>query len=201
MSPIDPSRRRDSASPKSTRVAAGRQWRADLADPRSRRHARDVGDGEQLRWRAVEAGAGRPDPDRDGHRRVGDVLEQLLHRVAPDHGAATVDLEDQRLRAVLVGAADGVADLGDEDLVHQPAHLLHVDGRDVSGAWPTVVGRPSRRPAPAPVTRARRGTPRRPAGRGLVCAKVPPERDDAVPLLTASRVVVVAGKGVSARPR
>ena len=59
---------------RSLRVGRGRSGIADVADPGARRHAGDVGDGEQLGRSAVETGAGRPDPDGDRQRGVGDAL-------------------------------------------------------------------------------------------------------------------------------
>ena len=64
--------------------------RADVADPRPGRHAGDVGDGQQLGRRAVQAGAGRADPDADRHRRIGDAVQQRRdHVVAHDRTAAS----------------------------------------------------------------------------------------------------------------
>ena len=58
-------------------------------------------------------------------------LQQLGHHVVTDDGAARVDLQHERLRALLVGPFDGVADLVDDDVVEQPADLQHVDRTDV----------------------------------------------------------------------
>ena len=87
-----------------------------------------------------------------------------------------------------MASLDGV----DDDRVEQPADLEHVDraGRRRRGAWRRCAAPPS------PGRRSDgRGTPRRRAGRSLVCAKVPPELVDPVPQLTAARVTIVAGKG------
>ena len=59
-----------------------------------------------------------------------DPAHQLRHGVVAHHRAAGVDLEDERLAPLLLGSVDRVADLGDDDLVEQPAHLQHVDLRD-----------------------------------------------------------------------
>ena len=105
-----------------------------MADPRAGRHAGDVGDGEQLGRRAVQAGAGRPDPHGDRERRRVDALEQRLHLVATDDGAARVDLQHQRLGAVVGRPLDGVVDRPDDDRVEQPADLQHVDRSPATGS-------------------------------------------------------------------
>ena len=85
--------------------AGGVERHADVADAGAGRHAGHVGDGEDLGGRAVEAGAGRPDPDADRHGCVGDELEQVLDLVVGDDRAPAVDLEDQGLRPLVVGVA------------------------------------------------------------------------------------------------
>ena len=189
VSPSEPLRRAVLGGAEVDRGAARAERDADVADPRPGRHAGHVGDGQQLGRRAVEAGPRWPDPDGDRQRGVVDALEQGLHLVAPDDGTARVDLQHEGLGAVGVRAGDGLVDGVDRDGVEQAADLQHVDGPERRlGA----VGRPGgRRPG-------RRAAPVRPpwrAGRSLVCAKVPPESVDPVPLLSASRVTIVAGKG------
>ena len=67
--PTDPARsvrRRRRRSRSST--PGGREQLAGVPDARARGHPGDVGDGEQLRRRAVQAGARRADPDGDRAR-------------------------------------------------------------------------------------------------------------------------------------
>ena len=100
---------------------------AGVADARARRHPGDVGDGEQLRRRAVQPGPRRADPHGDRHPALGDGGEQLLHAFVADDGAAAVDLDDQRLGVGGDGVVDGVLDGVDDDVVEQPADEQHVD--------------------------------------------------------------------------
>ncbi len=57
-----------------------------------------------------------------------------------DHGATGVDLKDQRLAVVVVGAVDRGTDLRDDDLVEQPVHLQHVDLGDLDLGGAVVLG-------------------------------------------------------------
>ncbi len=77
------------------------------------------------------AAPGRADPDTDRKWSVGDLLQQLGHHVVTDGGTPRVDLQHERLRALFVGAFDGVADLVDDDGVEQPADLQNVDRADL----------------------------------------------------------------------
>ena len=140
LRPTDSVRSCAAASPKSTSTPGGLSSVARVADAGTGRHAADVGDGEQLRRRAVQAGPRRSDPQGDRDRGLGDVGEQLLHAVVADDGAAAVDLDDQRLRAVGGGFVDGVLDGVDDDLVEQPADQQHIDATTPgSGAVLAVV--------------------------------------------------------------
>ena len=154
-SPSDPLRSESAAIPKSIVGVGELERRTGEPDPGAGRHAGDVGDGEELGRRAVQAcGARRPDPDADRQRRVGDPLQQLGHHVVADDGAPRVDLQHQRLRALLVGPLDRVVDLVDDDVVEQPADLQHVDRADRR-----------RRPAPRRPRPPRRRTTTSTAGR------------------------------------
>ena len=82
LSPSEPDAQRRRRLAEVDLLAVRPQRRAGVPDPRSRRHAGDVGDGEQLGGRAVEAGAGRADPDGDRQRGGGDALHQRLDLVA-----------------------------------------------------------------------------------------------------------------------
>ena len=73
------------------------EWDPDVADPRSRSHAGDIGHGQHLRSGPVETGATRPDPDSDRDRGGRDAHEEVADHVVVDDGAITVDLEDQGL--------------------------------------------------------------------------------------------------------
>ena len=115
------------ASPKSTCSPFTRSSARRCARPRSRRHAGDVGDGEQLGGCAVQAGAGRADPDGDRQRGGVDAFHQRLDLVPIDHRPLRVDLQDECLGAVLGGTLDGVVDRGDDDRIEQSADLEHVD--------------------------------------------------------------------------
>ena len=97
VSPSEPLRSASSRRAEVDGDAVRAERDSGVADARARRHAADVGDGQQLGRRAVEACAGWPDPDGDRHRRVGDALEQRLDLVAPDDRTAAVDLQDECL--------------------------------------------------------------------------------------------------------
>ena len=56
----------------------------DVADPGARGHAGDIGNGEELGGRSVEAGAARADPDADRNRGVGDADEQVFDHIVVD---------------------------------------------------------------------------------------------------------------------
>ena len=187
LRPSEPLRSADSGGAEVHADPVRAQRHSDVADPRAGRHAGDVGHGQQLSRSAVEARAGRSDPHRDRDRRLRDALQQLLDLVTADDGAARVDLQDERLRALLVGAGDRLVDGVDHDRVDQSADLQHIDGP--RGLVALRGGRRAERGQP------RTGRRRWPAGRSLVCAQVPPESVDPVPLLSASRVTIVAGKG------
>ena len=107
--------------------AGGVERHADVADPCAGRHAGDIGHGEQLGGGPVEARAARADPDADRDRSRGDTYEQILDHVVADDGAVAVDLQDQRLRTIVDGPVDRVVDGVDEDRIHEPADLQHVD--------------------------------------------------------------------------
>ncbi len=90
--------------------------------------------------RPVEAGAARPDPDADRNRGRGDSDEQVLDDVVVDDGSVAVDLEDQRLRAVVDGPVDRAVDGVDEDRIDEAADLQHVDATDGDGGLVDGVG-------------------------------------------------------------
>ncbi len=127
LRPSDPLRSTIGSRSEVDPYTVGAQWHTGVTDSRPRRHPRDVGHGEQLGRSAVQAGAGRPHPHGDRERRRLDALEQRLHVVAADHGAARVDLQDQRLRAVIDRPLDGLVDRPDDDRVEEPADLQHID--------------------------------------------------------------------------
>ena len=85
--------------------ARGGERHADVADAGAGRHAGHVGDGEDLCGRAVEAGAGRPDPDADRHGCVGDELEQVLDLVVGDDGARLLTWRISACEPFVVGVA------------------------------------------------------------------------------------------------
>ncbi len=119
---------------------------AEVADSTSRRQARHICDEHQLATALVGAGAARPDPDRDRHLRVRDLVGEVRELVVVDDGLTAVELDDERLRVVVLGALDRLGDEVDEDRIQQAAHLDHVDRcrlvrrlrRDRGGEQPTA---------------------------------------------------------------
>ena len=68
--------------PRSTSRALEREQLAGVPETAAGHHGGDVGHAEQLGRQAVGAGAaGGPHPDADGHRRIGDRLQQVAHRL------------------------------------------------------------------------------------------------------------------------
>ena len=145
-SPTDPLRRRSSATPKSTSTPGGVERHADVADAGAGRHAGDVGDGQDLRGRAVEPGTGRPDPDADRHRCVGDQLEQVLDLVVGDHRARLLTWRMSACEPCSSRHVDRGLDLVEQDRVEQAADLQHVDPGHVDArvVVDRVVGRVDR---------------------------------------------------------
>ena len=110
-----------------------------VADAAAGHHRGDVGDAEQLRRHAVGTGAaGRARPRcrwRPGRRPR--VCSRPRIVVVGHDGALGVHLQDERLRAVVGGAVDGVRHRLHLHLVEQARHLQHVDRREVVGDGPS----------------------------------------------------------------
>ncbi len=100
---------------------------SDVADACARCHPRHIGDRQELGRGSVEASAARPDPDADRDGCRGDTDEQVFDDIVVDHGSVAVDLEDQRLGSIALGAVDRFIDGVDEDRVEVAAHLEDVD--------------------------------------------------------------------------
>ena len=164
-----PSRSSSAAAPKSTGDAVRAQRHAGVADAGAGRHAGDVGDGEELGRRAVEPGAGRPDPDADRHGASAMRSSSSSISSSADDRARAVDLQDEGLGAVGAGARSASSMASTRIGSNRPAHLQHVDRSPAvaPASWA------ARLPRPGGGEHASASGAR--AGRSLVCAKVPPE--------------------------
>ena len=131
VSPSEPLRSAGSAAPKSTVTPFGLSGTPVYPTREPGAMPRDVGDGQQLRRRAVEACTRWPDPDGDRQRGVGHPLEQRLDLLAPDDRTAAVDLQDECLCSVGFRALDRLVDRVDHDRIEQAADLQHVDGSEL----------------------------------------------------------------------
>ena len=111
---------------------------ARVADPATGDHCGDVGDTKQLCRLPVGAGVARlTDPHTDGDLGVGHTLQQVLHVGTADHRSAGIELQDQRLRAVVFAASDGVFDGLNGNGIEQAGDLQHVDGGKIGGCAST----------------------------------------------------------------
>ena len=98
-------------------------------------HCGHVGHTKKLCRLTVRTGVARlANPHTDGDFRIGDALQQLSHVSRADHRTASVELQDQRLRTVLLAAGDGVLDGLHRHGVEQARDLEHIDGRQIGSA-------------------------------------------------------------------
>ena len=109
----------------------------DRSDPRTRSDRGEVGRTRQQRRRAARAATGRPDPHRDRHGRVGEVVEQRVHVDVDRRRGVDLEDDDRGMHALRVaqrrtnergvGGIDEPVDLHDVDAA--VAHVLRAGDR------------------------------------------------------------------------